>query len=296
MIRFIENEKTITARRLKERFDSLCSDECLTNVFNPSFYHADSLEVLSWRAIRQGENDLSAFVSVNGNTFRLDDLAKELNEPRLIDPKVFPIGEDVYITFNTGIGNGKTNNIYVMKVFPTIERPKIVHYSRRQPQERNWAFYKDPVCDAICVLYKIGPTVILEVKNPDADSWELVEQSIIFNRRLPRYSIGTQVAISGNEGTFVAHHKPILHKKKLYFGKLCTFDFDFMCIKDCNPSQDLFHNLESLFGSNIKHNTNLLACTYFSGAEWINGELILGYGINDVDMNIISMGKTIEIV
>ena len=78
----------------------------------------------------------------------------------------------------------------------------------------------------------------------------------------------------------MAHRKLHLLRKKIYLGKCCAFNFE-----NLEMEAGKFwwvHSLKSMFGSRIKHNTNLLSCTYFSGIQ-ISGNMIsLGYGVNDI--------------
>jgi hypothetical protein len=94
-------------------------------------------------------------------------------------------------------------------------------------------------------------------------------------------TIGTQLYKEKDKYYFVAHKKITILRKKVYFGKFCSFDFNNKKIK--YSKKWLIHSFRSLLGSKIKHNTNLFSCTYFSGLQVFNDNVMLGYGINDTE-------------
>ena len=53
----------------------------------------------------------------------------------------------------------------------------------------------------------------------------------------------------------------------------------------------MVHSRDSVQGSGVKHNSNLLSCTYFSGLQASDSGITLGYGINDVDFGFSSYGS-----
>jgi hypothetical protein len=102
------------------------------------------------------------------------------------------------------------------------------------------------------------------------------------DKNLPgELSLGTQLFRKNGKFYFMAHKKLYLLGKKIYLGKCCSFDYENMEVQA--GRYWWVHSLKSLLGSRVKHNTNLLSCTYFSGIQ-ITGDMIsLGYGVNDVD-------------
>jgi hypothetical protein len=102
-------------------------------------------------------------------------------------------------------------------------------------------------------------------------------------------SIGSQLFRHGSKFYFMAHRK-IDHKgKKVYLGKIVSFDPHRMEIKV--GEEWLSHSLNSLFGSDISMNKRLHSCTYFSSmyVEWTGVTLL--YGINDVGYGASIIGK-----
>ena len=79
----------------------------------------------------------------------------------------------------------------------------------------------------------------------------------------------------------MAHRKYVLTHKKVYLGRLCALDPIHMTVT--LGDSWLAHSHGSLLGSEVKHNTNLFSCTYFSGLQASDTGITLGYGVNDVD-------------
>jgi hypothetical protein len=256
------------------------------NVFNPSFYCDDDLRIFSFRAIPNGNDLLASFVSTEDGTGHriLTNLSieryEELGGVRLIDPKVVNLNGDYYVTFNSG-WNVEGNDIFIMKIFPSLGPPVKLIYGKRKKQERNWAFFSEG--GEIYALYWINPLRILKLARSDERSWEMVDYFSGPRRSgMPiNLTLGTQVFKSGHRHYFVAHHKLAFLRKKVYVGKLCSLDFEHRRVE--LGSRWLAHSPKSLLGSRIKHNSNLLSCTYFSGLQVVASTVHLGYGINDVD-------------
>ena len=277
-------------------FEKLTSSLDIHNVFNPSFYCDENVKIFAFRAIPHGSDELTPYLSIEDKSGHLvknisADFCKELNAVRLIDPKVAKINEEFYITFNSGcVPRG--NDIFIMKVYPKMEPPKRAIYKNRKKQERNWAFFSDK--GEIYALYWINPLKILKVKNISDKEWEMEdfycgkEDNGILNG----LTIGTQLSYSNDKHYFVAHKKLYFFGKKIYLGKFCELDFSKKQIK--TGKNWLVHSFKSLFGSKLKHNTNLLSCTYFSGIQVSNGSIKLGYGVNDVEFGF-SSHKLVEL-
>ncbi len=273
------------ASRIAQQFKDVTRTLSISNVFNPSFYVDEQLKIFAFRAIPSGSNCLTSYVSIETPSERSivnlsRDYCEELQVVRLIDPKVTKLGEDYYLTFNSGWIPGG-NDLFVMKIHPRLERPKRVRYRHRKPQERNWAFFSER--EDIYALYWINPLKILRLRAEDATSWEMED----FFQGRPEKGLSSQLTvgtpltqIQGRYG-FVAHKKHFFFQKKIYLGRFCLLDFH---RKRIELGKDwLVHSYASLIGSRIKHNDNLLSCTYFSGIQALGDSLTLGYGINDVD-------------
>jgi len=194
---------------------------------------------------------------------------------------VVRIGDEYYVTFNTGwIPRG--NDIFVMKVYPEMGPPKSVVYEKRRKQERNWAFFFEE--GEIYALYWINPLKMLRLKREGDKTWGMEDY---YCKEKPDNSfpedltIGTQLFKSNGRYYLVAHQKRLFQNKKIYLGRVCTFDFP---NKKIVPGKYwLSHSLDSILGNDTKHNTNLFSCTYFSGLQASGRSIKLGYGINDVD-------------
>ena len=271
---------------LSAYFKHLTSALGIHNVFNPSFCSLKNVRIFAFRAIPNGGDSLTSFVSIEdeaGQTVKnlSMDLCGDLNTVQLIDPKIARINGGIYITFNSGYVPAG-NDVFIMKVYPEMESPRRVLYKGRQEQERNWAFFSEN--DEIYALYRINPLKILKLQKADQASWEMEDYFCEegTNEDLPKnLSIGTQLAAQDEKYYFVAHKKLYFMRKKIYFGKLCMLDFKKRNIRA--GKFWLIHSLKSLLGSRLKHNTNLLSCTYFSGIQASPGVIRLGYGINDLE-------------
>lgn len=255
------------------------------NIFNPSFYSDDKVKVFGFRAIPKGNDILASFISIEGRNFRKTinlsiDYYHQLGGTRLIDPKVCKLGDELYVTFNTGF-DCSGNDIYVMKIHPELGSPKKLLFNKRNTQERNWSFFTED--GEIFALYSIAPLRILRLKNSGEDFWEM-EESLSVNTNgaaLQKLSIGTQLYLHEGKYYFVAHRKFFgKFRTKVYLGRLCVLDPKNAKIE---AGRDwLIHSLRSLLGAKKKHNTALLSCTYFSGLQISQGSVRLGYGVNDV--------------
>jgi len=270
---------------LSSRFMDVVSDIGVSNVFNPSFYKSSAVSVFAFRAIPDGSRELTSFVSVedrSGKTLNRisPDLYPHIDAPRLIDPKIFTVGAEVYVTFNSGWVPAGGNDIFVMKVYPTMGEPKKVMYAARRHQERNWGFFSEH--GEVYAIYQIAPLVILKLEKESGDAWWMAEHLRHSNSDVPHsLSLGTQPFRHASRYYFMAHRKYLMKRKKVYLGLLCALDSGNMTIT--SGDSWIVHSPGSLLGSEVKHNTNLFSCTYFSGLEASDAGITLGYGVNDVD-------------
>ncbi len=277
--------KLHTDEELLRCFNETTSTLDVFNIFNPSFYCDKDVMIFTFRAFQKGENESSSFISViskQGQTIRniSKDFSEKLGVSKLIDPKVTRIEDEYYVTSNTG-WDSEGNDIFIMKVYPNMDIPKRVLYPNRQEQERNWAFFSEN--GEIYVLYWINPLKILRLKNRGQETWDFEDYYCGDERRglSNDLTIGTQLSTRNDDYYFIAHKKHHIQGKKIYTGRLCTFNFK---NKEMKIGDDwLAHSLASMFGSRIRHNTNLFSCTYFSGMQVTNDIVKLGYGVNDVE-------------
>ncbi len=270
----------------------------LSNIFNPSpLYLGDKL-FIAFRAI-----DESLHAGIQSYLIILTEGLERLSLTNLsihgqrhgisstADPKLF-LGYDqtVWVTFNTGYSKTQ-NEIYVMQVFPELGSPRKCIYPARQKVEKNWAFFFEG--SQLFALYALNPTVILK-----AD--EVGENEIIFSSHYqnsasadPALSIGTQLIVL-RDGRFglIAHRKISMFGKRLYYGVPVTLSKEAQCYRIDMSNLKMAHSFISLFGARTKHNRNLISCTYFSGIYMRGDELLLGYGINDVDFSFSTLKTT----
>jgi hypothetical protein len=270
---------------LRSRFMEIIGGIGVSNVFNPSHYESGNVRVFAFRAIPDGFRELVSFVSVENRFGRTlsrisPDLYPDIDAPRLIDPKVFTVGDEVYLTLNSGwVPSGK-NDIFVMKIHPTMGEPKRMIYRARRHQERNWSFFSER--GEVYAIYQIAPLVILKLEKDSGDAWWFADYYRQARSCVPHdLTLGTQPSRHGNRYYFMAHRKYLLRRKKVYLGRLCALDLGKAALTLGNSW--VAHSPESLLGSEVKQNTNLFSCTYFSGLQASGAGIKLGYGINDVD-------------
>jgi hypothetical protein len=264
----------------------------LDNIFNPSFHESPTVDVYAFRAIPAGARDLESFVSVDdrsGRSLHLLSPARfpDLDAPRLIDPKLFTIGEAVFATFNSGWVPNRGNDIFVMQVHPTLGEPRKVQFDGRGDQERNWAFFSEG--GEIFAIYRIAPLVILRLERSTDDAWRMVEHFRQPDTDLPHdLTLGTQPSLHEGRHYFMAHRKYLLGRRKVYLGRLCALEPGARSVTA--GLRWIAHSSDSLLGSEVKHNTNLHSCTYFSGLQASDAGIALGYGINDVSFGFCRYG------
>jgi len=283
-IKFLEHKRN---DHLENIFYGIAPDNYLT--FNPSFYVNDIMRVFSYRSISLDTHiphhklsEPESFINVNGVVTNISDIAKKMNLKRLIDPKIFKLGSDLYITMNTGWCMGG-NDIYVMKIFPTIGTPKKVVFKNRKEQERNWAFFNTWDCaENVYCMYSIDPLILLKRTEETENEWIFdLEYTRTVKRLRDDLTIGTQLHKHDGKLHFIAHQKETYKDKKIYFGRHMTLDPYGKCVEHVS-GDSLVDSLEGLIDSEPKYNNKLYSCTYFSGISTIDDNLVVGYGINDL--------------
>ena len=275
--------------QLRRRFLAAIEGLNAGSIFNPSFFEGSGVSVFAFRAVPDGSRDQESFVSITSpDGRRLEHITPqrypELNVPRLIDPKIFTRGKEVWVTFNSGWVPDGGNDVFVMRVFPTISSPKRVFYTGRRAQERNWAFFSHD--DGVYAIYRIAPQKILRLDGESRDGWRMVDHSLGSDATLPDdLTLGTQPSRMGNRYYFMAHRKYKLRwqnqRRKVYLGRPCMLDPGTMKIS--LGGDWMVHSVEALSGSETRPNSNLHSCTYFSGLQASQSGIRLGYGINDLD-------------
>jgi len=281
--------KTLKRNQNKKTHElkSCIRDTGLKNIFNPSIVEKNKKIFITFRAYNDKKiKPFNSFYLIKDGKkttlFNLTELVKPFGVNIVADPKLIAMKKSVYVTFNTGyIKEG--NQLYLMKLYPQIGFPKLCVFRHRNKIEKNWGFFLSSQ-NKIRAVYSLNPLVILEVEKEEYKKLEFVE-IYTSNNSFKNYTIGTQPVIYNNKLHLIGHKKIFINKKRLYIGKLViininkNFDIKF-------NSNYFVHSLRSLFGTKVKHNKNLISCTYFSSLSKTSKGLMLGYGINDVDFNI----------
>lgn len=281
-----------------ERLKAALVETGLSNIFNPSLRYMGDKLIVAFRAIdKTHQAIIQSYVAIFTTDFQRISLvnltmhAKQYGIPKAADPKLFrEDDESIWVTFNTGYSKTQ-NEIYIMKLFPQLETPRKCTYPDRQKVEKNWAFFFEG--GRLFALYSLNPTVILKAttRSEREISFTVAHQGK--TSTAPKLSIGTPL-ITLCEGQFglIAHRKIGIFGKRMYFGVPIKLSKTTSGYRVEISTKKIAHNLSSLFGSRKKHNRNLISCTYFSGAVSRGDEVLLGYGINDVDCSFTILKKT----
>lgn len=266
----------------------------LHNIFNLSTHVSDAQSTLVFRALAPGQDKpFHAFMLTvplegedTGPLVNLTTLFEEQIGFPVADPKLFEWEGNCWVTFNTG-HFARPNAIYVAQLTPEIGPPLKVDLPERADIEKNWGFFEwNGVLHAI---YSLDPLVVLRAKLRTTTElhFEHMGTAPAGWDKTPKLTIGTQPApLPGRPGCFalIAHRRHYFRKKRLYTGRAIVLD---MNISDLQIStRPWFHSLRALRGAQIRHNRNLLSCSYFAGLCFAGNRALVSYGINDVDFGI----------
>lgn len=263
------------------------------NCFNPSILLTGDETLIAFRAF--GETRTKPFraylFSTDGHASSVLDLSEAMEKfgiTNVADPKLFSIGGEAWLTFNTGYSK-TMNRLYILKVRPSLEEPRECTVENRQKVEKNWAFFEDQ--GGLRALYSIDPLVILDVNRGVND--ELHFQKCFEAKRQQRrpLTIGTPMMPCDDGYLFIAHRKVQFLGKRLYFGVPARLRIADGSYRMDLGAKRLIHDRRSLFGSWRKHNPNLISCTYFSGIARNGDDVILSYGINDLTYEFASVSE-----
>jgi len=267
--------------------------------FNPSFVKNKESNYLAIRVCKVEEEGIQALIYEwdDSGKYRLFNLSNHCHTnhglSKVSDPKLFKIGHSVYCTFNTGHIENKSNQLFLFEIkdFEKIDI-KECKYSERKRIEKNWSFFERN--NELCALYSINPLKILKGTALDGGTINFNEL-YCEDSQLPQYSIASpMVQISKNKYVMISHKKLVCNNKRLYLGLPLIFNAKERTITR-SRSTYLIHSFTSLFGSKFKFNKNLISCTYFSGIDMNRNNFILSYGINDIDMRIVSVNRKLLI-
>lgn len=258
------------------------------NVFNPSMAVHDGAEHVVYRCYGPGRSRPFRAVllsrDVAGGAWRRTDLtarAQAAGVPVVADPKLVPLGGELWVTFNSGFSDTQ-NELYLMRLLPEPGQPQRCVLQGRQPVEKNWGFVAGP--GGPVVLYGLGPLVLLHLESGDLGAGDLRFAAAAGTAPVPgpRLALGSQPVVRGDDLLVVAHEKLWLRGRRGYFGRPVTV----RGALGPRPRVDvgrtrMIHSLAALRPRGPRHNPHLLFATYFSGLALEGGTARLGYGTND---------------
>ena len=280
----------------------------ISNIFNLSIQHSNAGFIVTFRGLKRGaKKPFDAFIGRCDVDGRLvapvvslgEHYAAELGVP-VCDPKLLRSGSRCWMTFNTGHFE-KPNRIFVAQVEPDLGPLWEVAYDGRSKIEKNWAFFEHD--GALHALYNAAPTIVLREAGRFGQTIRFERLSIADTAagkakkkttKQPQITIGTQPVLLDDAGTygFIGHRRWYWRGKRIYLGTPMTLRMN-NGAPDVVPSGKLWaHSLPALFGDRIKHNPNLISCTYFAGMSVSDGRALVSYGINDVDFSMAEMPLT----
>lgn len=286
-------------------FRAQVKEHSLVNVFNPCFKDIDDRIFISFRAI--DANDINEKIlsylycyKKREGTFEIKNLsaiAMRHEISVLADPKLVTLHDRLWLTFNSGWS--KTENKIFIWDLDALEKPPLeCQYGGRNVIEKNWAFYSSGSSNSnVKVLYAADTMQVLDVEwLSDVNSVLITNRNPLYvpKKGLRGYTIGSQIIEHDGAQYFMVHKKIIVRKKRLYLGRLAKIVVTGDDRKIILSKHFFSHSFFSLFGAKKKHNKNLISCSYFSGLDIVNNEIIVSYGINDVDCNISNLGESIQ--
>lgn len=301
MLKFIKN-KSIDFFLV---FRSHVKGHGLFNIFNPCFKDIDDHIFISFRAIDGNDIDkkilsyLYCYKKLEGtyDIRNLSDIAMQHKVPVLADPKLVNLNDKLWLTFNSGWSKTE-NKIFIWNLDKLDDPPLECQYEGRNAIEKNWAFYSSRLENSsVRVLYAADTMQVLDAEFLTDKNSVLITNRNPLNvpkKDLKGYTIASQIVSYDGAQYFMVHKKIVFRKKRLYLGRLAK-----IVVTDCDrkivlSKHYLSHSFFSLFGVRKKHNKNLLSCSYFSGLDIVNNEIIVSYGINDVDCNISNLGEVVQ--
>lgn len=285
---------------LQRALQCLAKDYNYSNVFNPSLAFVGNQWHITFRAETfDNEKPFRAFYtyiidSECAPPLDISNLLREANLPQVADPKLVKLGNELFLTFNTGNLGKLRNAIYLMKVWPAIGAPQKCEIVDRQTVEKNWAFFLDR--DGLGAVYSLSPLVRLRLTDGVLGTNDILHFEKVNNKAKGKeisqsISIGSQLSfLTHSLAYMVVHDKPRIGGKRGYIGRLARLDL----MTDGNISVTLskirlIHSARKLVYFGKRHNPNLLWAVYFSGLTARNDELVFGYGVNDIDFGFASV-------
>ena len=269
----------------------------LNNAFNPSLaVHAGATFVAFRAEASPGRKPFHAYVlrtDRDGGQQLIDltERAADLGLPKIADPKLVRLGDDLFVTFNTGNVHHGQNDIYLQRISPVLSPPQRCMLERRRMVEKNWGFYAldDGVVRAI---YTLAPLTILRLEagtpGTDDDLAFVPELEALAPERFPRLHIGSQPLVLSSTRALIAANQqwPIPGlPRKIYFGRIAEVDLRARMLTRVSR-RGLIHSWRSMLPQRKRHNPGLFSATYFSGMSVLDEDLVLSYGINDMSCGV----------
>lgn len=281
----LKNKQTNLTKRLN---DALAVQQ-IVNVFNPSIcLYGDKIYITFRGSQASGKKPFDAYLLIivndteNQQLINLTEILSKYAAP-VADPKLLILEDNIWVTFNTGWSKD-FNEIYLSQITPCIQPPKRCVYHNRQQIEKNWSFFMRG--DKLLALYMLENAQFLSADLHQYSDKIVFSDCSILSSRLPdlkHYSQGTQVLNYQHQYYLVAHRKFYRKEKALYIGRMVKFSLEGKRVEFALSRKYIFHSLKSLMGAKKKHNDNLISCSYFSGLSMRDDEILLAYGVNDVD-------------
>lgn len=263
----------------------------LWNVFNPSIVETVEGVAIAFRAGRwPGDRPFRAYYLPPGEeTARPLDLTEAFafyGITVVSDPKLLLLENEIWVTFNTGHFENP-NRIFAARLHPAMSAPYELVIRGRQSIEKNWALFRRK--SALHVVYSVSPLVVLKQQELTSDR-QIVFGPLVSNEAAERsgvgvLTLGSQLAALEAKGAgfaAIVHRKFSWKGKRSYLGLAARIWLEDETYKITFDRNYLAHSIRSLRGDKIRHNPNLLSCTYFSGLIVTGEHAILSYGINDV--------------
>jgi hypothetical protein len=280
-----------------------------SNLFNPSYLRgAQGDEHVVFRGWPPGESTppfhaVYATRPTDGATWQYVDLsthARGHGVDTVADPKLVQLFGRLYVTFNTGF-HPQQNQIYLMRVAPTLGPPQECITPVRRAVEKNWAFIEGR--DGLHVVYSLQPFMLLGLRGGRLEDGGTLRFSSHCARAVGHtaaqngLSIGTQLAPDPRRAgayLLVAHEKLWFRGRRGYLGRPVTVSglLSEAPRLRIGPTR-LFHSVRALQPGRAQHNPNLLFATYFSGLHLHGRTATLGYGVNDTSFSFaeVDMGR-----
>jgi len=284
-IRFLGTRQSPITRTLSERLERTG----LWNIFNPSIVATVGGVAMTFRAGRwPGERPFRAYYLPPHDGAPIDLTAAFTAKGVAVvsDPKLFTLGEEIWVTFNTG-HTDKPNRIFAAQLHPALSAPCELHVSGRQAIEKNWALFRRN--GVLHALYSVHPIIVLralDCRLSGRIEFERLGADVKKHPAAPgNLTLGSQLAAldgDGNDFAAIVHSKFYWRKRRTYLGLPARIRFDREACRIAIGRSYLAHSPGALLGDRVRHNPNLQSCTYFSGVIVSDDRAILGYGINDV--------------